>query len=188
MIIHDIHTHDPQATGAIINWQPGMPIDPLKYYSVGVHPWHSDMPTDAGHLLTLPNVVAVGEVGLDKLRGPSIEVQTDVLLKWLEEAERHRLPVILHVVKAIPEIMALKKELQPTVPWIIHGFRGKPETARQLLDKGFYLSLGEKYNPDAAAIIPPDRLFAESDEAGTVPELPNLNPDLPDSIFLSHKR
>ncbi len=65
MIIHDIHTHDPLATGAIINWKPGMPIDPLKYYSVGVHPWHSDVTADAGGLLTRSKVVAVAGVGLD---------------------------------------------------------------------------------------------------------------------------
>lgn len=184
MTITDIHTHDPQATGAIINWQPDMPIDPQRYYSVGTHPWYSDRAADTTRLLTLPNVVAVGEVGLDKLRGPSIEVQTRVLRKWLEEAERHRMPVILHVVKAVPEIMALKKELRPTVPWIIHGFRGKPETARQLLEKGFYISLGEKYNPHTAAIIPPERLFAETDEAGSLPAIPRLDPSLPDRIFL----
>lgn len=73
--------------------------------------------------------------------------------------------MILHVVKAFPEIMALRKSLKPTQQWIIHGFRGKPQLAESLLRAGFDISLGEHFNPASAAIIPPSRLFAETDES-----------------------
>jgi TatD DNase family protein len=69
------------------------------------------------------------------------------------------------VVKAYSEIMALKRELRPMQPWIIHGFRGKPELARQLLCADFYISLGERFNPAAAAVIPADRLLVETDDS-----------------------
>jgi TatD DNase family protein len=89
--------------------------------------------------------------------------------------------MLLHVVKAYPEIIALKRELRPTMPWIIHGFRGKPQLASELLSHGFYLSVGEKYNRDAVTVIPSDRLLVESDEsalhASTIAEsLPQYDP------------
>jgi TatD DNase family protein len=51
------------------------------------------------------------------------------------------------------------------MPWIIHGFRGKPQLARQLINQGFYISLGELFNPQTATIIPTNRLLFETDES-----------------------
>ena len=51
------------------------------------------------------------------------------------------------------------------MPWIIHGFRGKPLVAYQLLQHDFYLSYGEKYNEESLRITSPERLFLETDEA-----------------------
>ena len=49
--------------------------------------------------------------------------------------------------------------------WIIHGFRGKKQTAMQLIKQGIALSLGEHFNEEAAAAIPEDMLCVESDES-----------------------
>ena len=51
------------------------------------------------------------------------------------------------------------------MPWIIHGFRGKPQLAQQLLNNGFYISLGEHFNPQTVTIIPTNRLLFETDES-----------------------
>ena len=102
-------------------------------------------------------------------------------------SEKNSLPLILHVVKAFPEIIALKKELKPRQPWIIHGFRGKPELAKELHRHGFFLSLGERHNPDAAAIIPAERLLLESDEGTGIPMIQNADPALADKIFLGSR-
>ena len=50
-------------------------------------------------------------------------------------------------------------------PWIIHGFRGKKEVARSLLDQGFYLSFGQKFQPETLRYVPEDRLLLETDES-----------------------
>ena len=67
------------------------------------------------------------------------------------------------------------------MPWIIHGFRGKPQLAQQLLNKGFYISLGEKFNPETVSIIPVDRLLFETDESPL-----NINKII-DNITIYHK-
>ena len=50
-------------------------------------------------------------------------------------------------------------------PLIVHGFRKGPQLARQLLAAGFHLSLGEKFNPEVARIVPTSRLWFETDES-----------------------
>lgn len=112
-----------------------------------------------------PGVAAIGETGLDKLQGADIDTQIKVLTKHVELSEELRLPLILHVVKAYNDIITLRGLVKPSQRWIVHGFRGKPELARQLLDHGFDLSLGEHFNPATAAIIPDSRLHFETDES-----------------------
>ena len=74
------------------------------------------------------------------------------------------------------------------MPWIIHGFRGKPQLAEALIRQGFYLSLGERYNPMSAAVIPIDRLLAESDGSRLMAAeisagFPHFDPTLADRLF-----
>ena len=75
------------------------------------------------------------------------------------------LPLILHNVRMTDKILAVKKEFQPKQAWIWHGFRGKPEQAKQMLDKGLYLSFGEFYSDEAMRVVPDDRLFLETDDS-----------------------
>jgi TatD DNase family protein len=57
------------------------------------------------------------------------------------------------------------------VPWIIHGFIGKPELARQLIRQGCYLSFGQALlhgNANLCKVMaetPLDKLFLETDVA-----------------------
>lgn len=78
---------------------------------------------------------------------------------------QHGKPLIIHNVRGTDRLVRIHKELKPAQPWIIHGFRGKPELARQLVREGFYLSVGERFNRDSLAQIPPERLLVESDES-----------------------
>lgn len=164
----DFHTHTLRHD-AIVNRYPGEPLPEGYTFSVGIHPWHA---AEAGEeqwrqleeALGNPAVVAVGECGLDNLRGPSLDIQTEVFVRQVALSEKHRLPMTIHCVRAWNEIIALHRRLSPTQRWTIHGFRGKPGLARQLLDEGFDISLGPLFNPATAAAIPPSRLHRESDE------------------------
>ena len=59
--------------------------------------------------------------------------------------------------------MQLRRELKPGQRWVIHGFRRKPELARQLIDAGFDISIGTKHNIGVPAAVPAGRLFHETD-------------------------
>ena len=165
----DIHTHDLYAgSDSIINLPLHHGVPDKGYFSAGIHPWDSASATEADmaeieRLAENPRIVAIGETGLDKLRGGNIDRQLDFLKRHIALSERLGKPLILHIVRAFPEIIKLRRQEQPTQRWIIHGFRGKPELAQELLRHGFDISIGREFNEASAAIIPPDRLFHETD-------------------------
>lgn len=153
-------------------------------YSVGIHPWNYRRATpEALRLLRAlavsPQVVAIGECGLDAnipehktsespsgtepTREEILRDQRSLLMLHIRLSETLGKPLILHIVKAWSEIISLKKQLRPRSRWIIHGFRGKPQLARQLLDHGFTLSFGPLHNPASLALTPPALLLRETD-------------------------
>ncbi len=137
-------------------------------FSCGIHPWYSeDSDTQMAYLNEIasnPRIVAIGETGLDKLKGPSFDVQIPVFKKHIELSEKLSKPVIIHCVKAWEELIQIRKATKPTQPWIIHGYRGKPELTKRLIQEGFLFSIGDQINVDSMQLIPVDALFCETDE------------------------
>ena len=174
MIFTDIHTHDLDAgPDALISVEPlDFHPQPGRWYSVGIHPWStSNEQLDAAmeamsKIIKNKQVVALGEVGLDRLRGAPLDIQTQVLETQLELALNRQLPVIIHNVRASAELIAIRRRWKARLrsKWIIHGFRQGPELAKQLLNEGFYFSFGAKFNPAALQVVPTDRLFLETDD------------------------
>ena len=119
-------------------------------------------------MLEAPNCLALGEIGLDKLKGVAFSEQEAILRSLLSVATEAQKPVILHCVKAFGEIIHFKKEF-PSIPnWVIHGFNKNPELAKQLIDHGFYLSINPQksaFSEELLKIIPMDRLFLETDNS-----------------------
>lgn len=173
MKILDIHTHHlPSVTGqAILNIAPTSFVpQPGQYYSAGFHPWHlSRSASENWELLNEvtahPQVLAIGETGLDKVCDVPFALQEKAFERQLLVALLAQKPLIIHCVRSYNEIMDFKKSFNPDNPWIIHGFRGKKELAKQLIDHGFYLSFGFNYHEEALRITPLDRLFLETDES-----------------------
>ena len=166
----DIHTHNCAAAEHTI-YNCGTSYTADRSISVGMHPWHindnwkSEF-TAIAEYAKADNVVAIGECGLDTMKSPAtIELQEEILKAHILLAEELQKPLIIHCVKAYDRLIALHKELKPQQAWILHGFRGKPQQAVQLIRAGLYLSLGERFNPDSAKTIPTDKLFIESDES-----------------------
>lgn len=170
----DIHTHH-DLYGAIISTTPEeFRPEPGKFYSVGMHPWSlTSRSKETFPLLETivrnEQVVAIGETGLDRLKsGVGYEEQSEYFKHHIYLSEKWHKPLVIHAVKAYDDIIRIHKAERPKQPWIIHGFRGKPETAGQLIREGLYLSFGEYYNHESLKFVPLDRLFLETDE-GNMP-------------------
>ena len=175
----DFHTHrlDAPAGAAIISmpreWllRPhSIELRPGCLYSAGIHPWWTASPS-AGlmlsqlpRLLALPQVVAVGECGIDPLRGASLDEQQQLLHSQLLLANQFGLPVTLHVVRRFDIILHLHKHLAPHTTWTVHGFRGGAPLARQLTAAGLHLSFGPQRRAEAWHATPPHMRHEETDE------------------------
>jgi TatD DNase family protein len=179
----DIHTHqNPSGEGDLFikNLFPSDEMEllpPGGFYSVGLHPWfitnnhsHREQLEALERRVALPEVVAVGECGLDKLANTESQLQLEVFLSQCRIAESVNKPLVIHCVKSYNEIFHLKRRLKPTVPWILHGYTGNDMITGQLVPQGFYFSLGKMFVHDeeealrVAEKIPAGQLFFETDE------------------------
>ncbi len=175
MPIIDFHTHHLDAQDALISIDPRQ-FDPHpgRWYSVGFHPWHDvGLLTPADWTLlkqcaTHPQVLAIGETGMDSLRGGDLDIQAAAFLRHLQLAHAVGKPVVAHCVRTAQRILDVRRQARlADVPVAIHGMRGNEHVARLLLDGGCYLSYGERFNPATVAATPLDRLLIETDESAT---------------------
>ena len=150
----DIHTHKAESSDdliQIVNLNLNQPCPEQDYYSYGIHPWEADstdfqMETALQLLeekLKNPNVLALGEAGLDKMHKASFERQIELFERQIELSETLQKPMILHDVKSHNEIITLRKKHKAQQPWILHGFSGTEQDVKQLIGQGIYLSVGE---------------------------------------------
>ena len=187
MTITDIHTHTPENRhNAVVSGSPAEVEQwisrwPGACFSTGIHPWQTqtlsetETQTALAHLqrvASLPQVAAIGETGLDRLRGGDDACQELMLRRHIELSESLGKPLVLHIVKSADRLLAIRKELSATLtqPWIWHGFRGKPRLADQFMStatprSAAMISLGERFNPDTAKYLPINVLLAETDES-----------------------
>jgi TatD DNase family protein len=145
-------------------------------YTYGIHPWFLNEENQTSQFEEVrrnslhTNVIAIGEAGFDKLRGPSTELQRDVFERQVLISEELNKPLIIHCVRSWEELIASHRKMKPSLPWMIHGFRGKAQLAEQLISRGFYLSIWFEFvlRPESAELLramPLNRLFLETDGA-----------------------
>jgi TatD DNase family protein len=180
----DIHTHGSGQVSGVFYVETLMaheerePVETAgKAFIYGIHPWFV---THDNRDVLLKNVqknavnqsvIAVGESGFDKIRGPELELQREIFEKQVMIAEANSKPVIIHCVRAWDELLMAHKKLRPVSPWLVHGFRGNPELAMQLITRGMYLSFWFDFitRPESSALVrtlPSGRIFLETDGAG----------------------
>ena len=86
--------------------------------------------------------VAIGETGLDHfVPGYDEHRQKEVFLAHLRLAREFDLPVILHVRRAVDEVLACLRRV-PVQGGIAHAFNGSAQQAKAFIDLGFCLGFG----------------------------------------------
>lgn len=141
-----------------------------RQLTVGLHPWDTegwDLPRLREELsvaISDSRVVAIGEVGIDPLRGAEVARQEELLREQLAMAIEAGMPVMFHIVRRYDILMRLHKDMRPVAAWGVHGFRGNEEVARQLVKAGIYISVGMKFNVEAVRLVPGELLLLETDE------------------------
>lgn len=149
---------------------------PVVSCTLGIHPHHGAEWTPAvesylrAHL-NEPEVVAVGEIGMDYYYKQSPpEAQKEAFRRQLALAEEFNLPVEIHTRDAEQDTVDILNEFKGRVRGVIHCFTGTAWLARQCLDLGYNISISGVVtfkNADelraTCKMIPLDRIHVETD-------------------------
>jgi TatD DNase family protein len=147
-----------------------------QYCTYGIHPWFLTEESLDSQVYILEDllknnaIIAIGEVGIDKIRSENIETQLHVFDIIISLSEYYKKPLIIHCVKGFDNLLSLHKNRKVKQPWIIHGFHGNHELALQLIRHKILLSFGAKLLKDSKlqsvfSKTPIDFIFLETDNS-----------------------
>lgn len=176
LLYPDAHTH----------YYTGLPLSvycaetdvqpPTGLFSLAYHPWKPFPHVDEEHFRIFltryaanPDFVAIGECGLDYVKGYYDKAKQKEIFKInLQAAHSVSKPVIVHCVRAYQDLWPLIAKAE--IPVLLHAFLPSPANVRQVLSlPQVYVSFGlrESRHPsfkDALKTLPPARILPESDE------------------------
>lgn len=138
---------------------------PCDLYDVSNEDWKA-----LEELVQLPEVVAVGEIGLDYYwKDVDKETQKRGFIRQIELANRTQKPISVHMREATQDTLELIKE-HLKVSGIMHCYSGSLEVAKEVLALGMYISVGGPLTfknarglPEVIKEVPINRLFVETD-------------------------
>ncbi|MCX5682572.1 MAG: TatD family hydrolase, partial [Planctomycetota bacterium] len=149
----------------------------MLYAAIGFHPHIAadvkavDWPL-LEELARRPKVVALGEFGLDyHYKNATPDIQKEVLAQGIRLAKAMNLPLVIHSREADDDLLAtLDQAGGLKLPrGVLHCFTGDADFAREVLDRGFYISYSGivtfKNAPEvqaAARATPLERLLVET--------------------------
>lgn len=187
----NFHTHQIDSVPCLLSCSPDdverLHLPDGVHLSVGLHPWQVTAEGWEAQVARVRMaarnecVWAVGECGLDKVQGVDLQTQMEAFRAQIAVAEEVKKPMVIHCVRAFDELLALRKEWERKVassstsglaneglqPWVIHGFRGKPQQIKQLMAKGLLFSFGHQYHVEALrfAFTSSRPFFLETDDS-----------------------
>lgn len=151
------------------------------YAVSGVHPHDSKDMTEGDiphlkELLANPKTVALGEIGLDYYYDNSDRpIQREWFARQLDVAREVNMPVVIHSRDAMADTIDILKAYGKG-DGIIHCYSGSKESAKILMDMGYYISFAGPVtfkNASTAleviAYVPMDRLLIETDSPYLAP-------------------
>lgn len=154
---------------------------PFFYAAVGVHPHEVENITEADidelrELSKHPNVVAIGEIGLDYYYDLSPrDLQRHWFKRQLELADELKMPVIIHSRDAAQECFDIIKNSNVR-NGVIHCYSGSAEMAEEYIKMGFYIGVGgsltfknNKKGVETVERIPIEKILIETDSPYLAP-------------------
>ena len=155
---------------------------PFLFAAVGVHPEQAgEAPADyldsLRRMAQSGRVRAIGEIGLDYYwpENPPHELQQRFFEEQILLARELELPIIVHDRDAHADTISILKKYRPR--GVVHCFSGSAEMAREILRLGMYIGFtgaitfkNARRAPEAAAVVPDDRLLLETDCPYMAPE------------------
>lgn len=177
MKLWDFHTHQIGKPFSIFN--EGIEFLPSRgFRSLGIHPWFLNE-NWSDHLPQISScakkdleVLAIGECGFDRIKGPSIEIQKEAFQAQARLAKKLEIPLILHCVKGHDILLEFLKNEKSPPDIIWHGWNLKPELAQNLVQFSVSFSFGKHLLQEGSnsvkwlKMVPLEKVFLETDDSG----------------------
>jgi TatD DNase family protein len=111
-------------------------------FSAGIHPNFDDCDLELCEIKQLCDnrqIWAVGEIGLDRYN-PDLDWQKDILIRQLEQAAEHSLPVVLHLIGFQQQAYEILKRFP--LKYLVHSYAGSLDGFNLLcrLDSAYTIS------------------------------------------------
>lgn len=148
------------------------------YATAGLHPHEAVHGIETiAHFFDDPNVIAVGEAGLDYFYEHSPRAEQRVAFAaQIQIAHERKLPLVVHARDAWDDTFDVFAAEGAPERTIFHCFTGGADEARRCLDLGAYLSFSGIVTfktatelQEAAKLCPTDRILAETDSPYLAP-------------------
>jgi TatD DNase family protein len=167
---------DPYEKGSYERTREVLQVNKNVYCMAAAHPHNADYYTpeiEKGivEFITQNRAIGYGEAGLDfhyNLSTP--ENQRRVFKRQIAIAKDLRLPMIIHSREAEQEVLEYLEKAKFDLPVIFHCFTGKREAAKEILKRGYYISISgivtfknAQFLRDIVKMIPLNRIFTETD-------------------------
>jgi TatD DNase family protein len=148
------------------------------FAAVGIHPNEAQAATDSDwtqvlSLSQIPQVVAIGETGLDRYwKDTPFDLQLEWLERHVELARDRDLPLVIHCRDAQKDLIEFFSRQPQPIRGVMHSFTGTWADALIFLEMGFHLSFAGMLTftnkaldslREAAARAPVDRILVETD-------------------------
>ena len=178
-MIFDAHTHQPKENSVYclpFNFEES-DLGPVDYYCAGIHPWDVDKVAsldqkllDLRKALENKKCVALGEVGIDR-NYPDLEKQKNLMIEQLELAVEFDLPVVIHCVKALNDVLSTLKKFPKKMKVYLHGINLNEQELAEVNKRKYFVGLGPQlFNKSKIQniihSIPKDKILIETDDTG----------------------
>jgi TatD DNase family protein len=152
------------------------------YHAVGVSPSEVQNPgkdwvQTIEQSISLPRVVAVGEIGLDYYRKfGDKKSQIELFITQLDLAAKLDMPVIIHNRDAGHDVLDILRNRLPPKGGVLHCYSEDAEYAKKALDLNLYFSFAGNLTyrnarnlHETIAVLPTERILIESESPFMVP-------------------
>ncbi|WP_304451939.1 TatD family hydrolase [Nocardiopsis sp. YSL2] len=139
-------------------------------------------------LAALPQVVAVGETGMDTFRtGPEgARAQEESFRRHIDIAKRHGKAVMIHDREAHDDVFRVLADEGAPERVVFHCFSGDADMAKVCAEHGYFMSFAGNVTfasaqplREAAAVAPPELLLVETDAPFLTPKPYRGRPNAP---------
>jgi len=157
---------------------------PQVKIAIGLYPEENNKLSDLNILeeflrIHKKNILALGEIGLDKTEKLDFEIQKELFISQLNIARKYNLPAIIHTRKSEKEVLEILENYS-NQNIILHCFMGNFKLINKAKELGFYFSIPpiivrSEHFQKLVREIPKNKILTETDSPFLSPYKEKIN-------------